>query len=157
MLRRTETAEGQATLIADWQAHGDWRLAERYLERAMSVTADQLRDAAARYLTTERATLLLYRPRSALRLATDADDVRSRILANAVSSSEPTSARPVTVENIRPARPPRLTAHLVRNRRGHLGAWILEWNSVEQRLELATRPEPVAGAAFDRPHRAAAV
>jgi protein ImuA len=53
--------------------------------------------------------------------------------------------------------PPRLTAHLVRNRRGHLGAWILEWNSVEQRLELATRPEPVAGAAFDRPHRAAAV
>jgi protein ImuA len=52
--------------------------------------------------------------------------------------------------------PPRLTAHLVRNRRGHLGAWILEWNSVEQRFELATHPEPVAGAAFDRPHRAAA-
>jgi protein ImuA len=51
--------------------------------------------------------------------------------------------------------PPRLTAHLVRNRRGHLGAWILEWNSVEQRFELATHPEPVAGAAFDRPHRAA--
>ena len=52
--------------------------------------------------------------------------------------------------------PPRLTAHLVRNRRGYLGAWILEWNSVEQRFELATRPEPVAGTAFDRPHRAAA-
>jgi protein ImuA len=52
--------------------------------------------------------------------------------------------------------PPRLTAHLVRNRRGHLGAWILEWNSVEQRFELATHSEPVAGAAFDRPHRAAA-
>jgi protein ImuA len=52
--------------------------------------------------------------------------------------------------------PPRLTAHLVRNRRGHLGAWILEWNSVEQRFELATDSEPVAGAAFDRPHRAAA-
>jgi protein ImuA len=52
--------------------------------------------------------------------------------------------------------PPRLSAHLMRNRRGHLGAWILEWNSVEQRFELATHPEPVAGAAFDRPHRAAA-
>jgi protein ImuA len=52
--------------------------------------------------------------------------------------------------------PPRLTAHLVRNRRGHLGAWILEWNSVEQRFELATHSEPMAGAAFDRPHRAAA-
>lgn len=52
--------------------------------------------------------------------------------------------------------PPRVAAHLVRNRRGHLGAWILEWNSVEQRFELATNSEPVAGAAFDRSHRAAA-
>ncbi|HEY7663941.1 MAG TPA: DNA repair protein [Xanthobacteraceae bacterium] len=52
--------------------------------------------------------------------------------------------------------PPRVVAHLVRNRRGHLGAWILEWNSVEQRFELATDSEPVAGTAFDRSHRAAA-
>jgi protein ImuA len=51
--------------------------------------------------------------------------------------------------------PPRLLARLVRNRRGHLGAWIVEWNSVEQRFELATHSEPVAGSAFDRPHRTA--
>jgi len=51
--------------------------------------------------------------------------------------------------------PPRLVAHLVRNRRGPLGTWIVEWNSVEQRFELATHSEPVAGAAFDRPHRTA--
>jgi protein ImuA len=51
--------------------------------------------------------------------------------------------------------PPRLAARLVRNRRGHLGAWIVEWDNVEQRFELATHFEPVAGAAFDRPHRAA--
>jgi protein ImuA len=51
--------------------------------------------------------------------------------------------------------PPRLTVRLVRNRRGHLGEWIVEWNSVEQRFELATHSEPVAGAAFNRPHRAA--
>jgi protein ImuA len=50
---------------------------------------------------------------------------------------------------------PRLTARLVRNRRGHLGAWIVEWNSVEQRFELATHSEPLAGTASDRPHRAA--
>jgi protein ImuA len=49
----------------------------------------------------------------------------------------------------------RLLARLVRNRRGHLGAWIVEWNSVEQRFELATHSEPVAGSAFDRPHRTA--
>src|SRR5262245_28400721 len=52
--------------------------------------------------------------------------------------------------------PPRLAARLVRNRRGHLGAWIVEWNSVEQRFELATHSEPVAGSAFDRPRRTAA-
>jgi protein ImuA len=51
--------------------------------------------------------------------------------------------------------PPRLIARLVRNRRGPLGAWIVEWNSVEQRFELATHSEPVAGSAFDRPHRTA--
>jgi len=51
--------------------------------------------------------------------------------------------------------PPRLLARLVRNRRGHLGAWIVEWNSVEQRFELATHSEPVARSAFDRPRRTA--
>jgi protein ImuA len=51
--------------------------------------------------------------------------------------------------------PPRLLARLARNRRGPLGTWIVEWNSVEQRFELATHSEPVAGAAFDRPHRIA--
>jgi protein ImuA len=51
--------------------------------------------------------------------------------------------------------PPRLAVQLVRNRRGHLGAWIVEWNSVEQRFELAAHSEPVAGAALDRPYRAA--
>jgi protein ImuA len=51
--------------------------------------------------------------------------------------------------------PPRFRARLVRNRRGPLGTWIVEWNSVEQRFELATHSEPVAGAAFDRSHRTA--
>jgi protein ImuA len=51
--------------------------------------------------------------------------------------------------------PPRLALHLKRNRHGHVGAWIVEWNSVEQRIELATDTEPVAQPAFDRPHRTA--
>ena len=51
--------------------------------------------------------------------------------------------------------PPRLTVRLVRSRRGRLGAWIVEWNSVEQRFELAAHSELMAKAALDRPHRAA--
>jgi protein ImuA len=52
--------------------------------------------------------------------------------------------------------PPRLAARLVRNRRGHLGTWIVEWDSVEQRFVLAAHPQPVADAACDRSHPAVA-
>jgi len=53
--------------------------------------------------------------------------------------------------------PPRLSVHLTRNRRGAVGSWLLEWNRVEQRFDLASSlSQPVADAAGDRPHRAAA-
>jgi protein ImuA len=51
----------------------------------------------------------------------------------------------------------RLQLRLLRNRRGRLGSWMLEWNSVEQRYDLApAHREPVVQPALDRPHRAAA-
>jgi protein ImuA len=53
--------------------------------------------------------------------------------------------------------PPRLRVQLVRNRRGRIGSWIMEWNRVGQCFVLAsTILEPVADAAADRPHRAIA-
>jgi protein ImuA len=64
------------------------------------------------------------------------------------------SARAVSAP-VRSVGPPRFRAQLVRNRRGHPGEWIVEWSSVEQRFELAANPQPVAGAVFDRPYRAA--
>jgi protein ImuA len=42
---------------------------------------------------------------------------------------------------------------LVRNRRGPLGAWILEWSDSDERFLLATPAQPVAAPALDRPHR----
>lgn len=51
--------------------------------------------------------------------------------------------------------PPRLALRLARNRRGHIGTWIVEWDSVEQRFVLAAHSEPVARQASDRPHQAA--
>jgi protein ImuA len=54
--------------------------------------------------------------------------------------------------------PPRLSVHLMRNRHGPVGSWLLEWDCVERRFELAPSIfEPVADAARDRPHRAAAL
>ena len=48
---------------------------------------------------------------------------------------------------------PRFTAHLVRNRRGPTGSWILEWSNSDERFLLATHAQPVAAPALDRPHR----
>ena len=54
--------------------------------------------------------------------------------------------------------PPQLFVHLIRNRRGPVGSWLLEWNRVERRFDLAPPvSQPVADAACDRPHRAAAL
>jgi protein ImuA len=52
--------------------------------------------------------------------------------------------------------PPRLALRLSRNRRGPLGEWIVEWNSVEQRFKLTTHSEPMARPVFSRSHRATA-
>lgn len=46
----------------------------------------------------------------------------------------------------------RLTAHLVRNRHGPTGSWILEWSDTNERFILATHTQPVAAPAFDRSH-----
>jgi protein ImuA len=42
---------------------------------------------------------------------------------------------------------------LTRNRRGPLGAWMLQWSDDDERFVLATHAQPVAAPAADRPHR----
>ena len=46
----------------------------------------------------------------------------------------------------------RLAVELVRNRRGPLGAWILEWSDSDEHFILAPA-QPLAAPALDRPHR----
>jgi protein ImuA len=48
---------------------------------------------------------------------------------------------------------PRFAATLVRNRRGPVGSWILQWSDIDARFLLATHTEPVAAAALNRPRR----
>jgi zinc protease len=81
MLRRVETADGQANLIAEWHAAGNWRLADEYLARVLAVTPAELHEAARKYLDPERLTALLYRPRSAPAVADDADSLREKLFA----------------------------------------------------------------------------
>ncbi|HSJ25510.1 MAG TPA: insulinase family protein [Longimicrobiales bacterium] len=83
MLRRMETMEGQANLLADWQALGDWRLADDYLRRVLAVTPADLQRVARRYLDPDAGTLLLYRPASAAPFASDVGMARQRVFGGA--------------------------------------------------------------------------
>jgi protein ImuA len=46
---------------------------------------------------------------------------------------------------------PRFATQLIRNRRGPLGSWILQWSNSDERFLLAPA-QPVAMPALDRPH-----
>jgi len=47
---------------------------------------------------------------------------------------------------------PRFDTHLVRNRRGPLGSWTLEWSDHDEQFQFA-HVEPLALPSSDRPHR----
>jgi protein ImuA len=123
--------------------------------RAVAVTIGELGACRLDHVATRRLALAAAAGNSlALLLRTHSADepcaFATRWIAGAAPSSFDTSCR-----ERRGIGPPRLALHLKRNRHGLSGAWIVEWNSVEQRIELATDSEPVAQPAFDRPHRTA--
>jgi len=60
--RRFESMDGRATAIGEAEALGGYGLADEYYERAMQVTADEVRDVAAKYLAPECACAVLYLP-----------------------------------------------------------------------------------------------
>jgi protein ImuA len=99
-----------------------------------------------------------------LSLAAGHRDVCALLLRTAPGTDASAAATRWTVAGARsranaagPGRP-RLSVDLTRNRRGPVGSWILEWNRVERRFDLAPSvSQPVADAARDRPHRAAAL
>jgi zinc protease len=71
-VRRTESMEGQASYLAEWQALGDWTLGEGYLERALSVTAGDVTAAIRHYLDLGRVSAVVYRPSASPVVAADA-------------------------------------------------------------------------------------
>jgi protein ImuA len=130
-----------------------WAMEEALRCRAVGVVIGEMRAHDIDQVATRRLSLAAAAGNAlGLFLRTAPNDDHSaavtRWIIGAAPSASPTGRG-------RGVGAPRLTARLVRNRRGQLGAWIVEWNSVEQRFELATDSEPMAGPAFDRSHRAA--
>ncbi|CAN5647127.1 hypothetical protein BH23GEM10_BH23GEM10_10080 [soil metagenome] len=84
-LRSLQTVDGQANMIASWQARGDWRLADDYMRRVLAVTAADLSDVASRYLDPDALTVVVYRPLAAGEFAGD-DTARVRRIIDEAAS-----------------------------------------------------------------------
>ena len=85
-VRRLEDMEGQANYLAEWEALGDWRLGDMYLERLLTSDEERVMSVANRYLAPESAAVLVYRPHGTPPVAASADAMRD-VLAE--SSAEP--------------------------------------------------------------------
>jgi len=88
VLRHLEVVNGQASLMADWQSLGDWRLFDAYLGRLSALTRGELRDAADHYLDPGVATVLVYR-------AETGPAVAWSLPARGEPGSQPAAAEPV--------------------------------------------------------------
>jgi len=86
--------------------------------------------------------------------AEDASTAATRWIVGAAPSDFSTVADDTmpTGEPLEPG-PPRLAAHLIRNRRGPGGSWILQWSDNDERFTRATPAEPLAAPPPDRPGR----
>src|SRR5262249_45585139 len=78
-VRRLEDMEGQANYLAEWQALGDWRMGDRYFERLLTTTRDDLVAAANRYLDPDNAAIIPYRPATSDPVAQDAGAFREQL------------------------------------------------------------------------------
>ncbi|MBX6332673.1 MAG: insulinase family protein, partial [Gemmatimonadaceae bacterium] len=95
-LRRLETMEGQANYLAEWEALGDWTLGDRVLESLLTTPPERVTEVARRYLTPERAGLVIYRPTALAPLAHEAEVMRRRLDAPPRPAPLPVS-RPLEV------------------------------------------------------------
>ena len=107
------------------------------------------------FLATRRLALAAGRGRALAVLlrstpATEPSAAATRFLVGTAPSRPPSGAIPMACG----PGPPRFCVRLTRNRRGPLGAWMLEFDRVEQRCNAPADREPVAETALDRPRRA---
>ena len=130
-----------------------WAMEEALRCRPVGVVIGEVRSADRLDLVASRRLSLAAGQRDVcaflLRTAPGTD-------ASAAATRWTVAAAPSRANTAGPG-PPRLSVHLTRNRRGPVGSWLVEWNRAQRRFDLApSLSEPVADAACDRPHHAAA-
>src|SRR5206468_7508100 len=113
-----------------------WAMEEALRCHALGAVIGELRARSIDQVATRRLSLAAAAGNTlGLLLRTARDEQPSAAATRWIIGAAPSSCQS---RERRGVGPPRLAVQLVRNRRGHLGAWIVEWNSVEQRFELAT-------------------
>jgi protein ImuA len=129
-----------------------WAMEEALRCRAVGTVIGEVRSARLDLVASRR-----------LSLAAGHRDGCAFLLRNSPGTTASAAATRWTVAGMRSQAsaagpgPPRLSVDLTRNSRGPIGSWLVEWNRVERRFDLAPSiSQPVADAACDRPHRAAA-
>ena len=108
-VRRLETMEGQASWLAEWEAHGDWRRGEAYHDALLAATADAVTAAARRWLDPDQAGAVVYRPRDAAPLADGPSAFRRLLDGDGRAPYAPVPAapppRPLEAPAVRAGRP----------------------------------------------------
>ncbi len=126
-----------------------WAMEEALRCRALGAVIGELRGGALDAVAVRRLSLaaatsgalaLLLRAQP----ADDASTAATRWIVGAAPSTAQTQFGPGA---------PRFAANLIRNRRGPLGSWILEWRDQDERFILATHAQPVAAPPRHRPHQ----
>jgi protein ImuA len=125
-----------------------WAMEEALRCRAIAAVIGELRHGDIDAVATRRLSLaaaesgtlaLLLRAQP----ARDASTAATRWIVGAAPSSPEMGNE----------RKPRFAAHLIRNRRGPLGSWILEWSDSDAGFVLVPHDQPVAVPTFHRPDR----
>lgn len=71
--RRTESMDGQANHLVEWEALGGWALGDEYLARVMSTSAAEVTDAVRRYVEPDQMSTIVYRPEGSAVVAADVE------------------------------------------------------------------------------------
>jgi protein ImuA len=127
-----------------------WAMEEALRCRAIGLVIGEIRSREIDTVTTRRLSLAAAAGNTlGLLLRPSPGEETSAAVTRWIVATTPAAPSPHSIG------PPRLAARLIRNRRGHLGTWIVEWNRTEQRYGLAsTNPQSLALAPVDRPHPA---
>lgn len=87
LLRNMETVEGQANLLARWEAYGGWRLLGRYVDAIAAAAPADLARVAREYLAPDRSTVLFYRPTTSPALGWSPAELEARLIGSAARAA----------------------------------------------------------------------